>query len=181
MNRTLASRAFMPSRSLCTSSVRLLRPRTSTRTSASQPVLQKNAPPPPTRRSPVQSPPPQPQPGKRGGKEGSVYASYRALPYNTKLVFWTCGASKSPPPFSLSLSACKVDSDASVGMQCLPGSDCWQRTNSSNSSLRATTDPPNPSRMHSPNSSTTNRVYLPSRSSIVTPTAHNAQHEMETA
>ncbi|GAC75320.1 hypothetical protein PANT_15d00017 [Moesziomyces antarcticus T-34] len=59
---------------------------------ASQPVLQKDAPPPPTRRSPVQSPPPQPQPEKRGGKQGSVYASYRALPYNTKLVFWTCGA-----------------------------------------------------------------------------------------
>ncbi|ETS64305.1 hypothetical protein PaG_01148 [Moesziomyces aphidis] len=92
MNPTLASRAFVPSRSLSTSSVRLLRPRTSTPTSASQPVLQKNAPPPPTRRSPVQSPPPQPRPGKRGGKEGSVYASYRALPYNTKLVFWTCGA-----------------------------------------------------------------------------------------
>ncbi|SPO29144.1 uncharacterized protein UTRI_06093 [Ustilago trichophora] len=27
-----------------------------------------------------------------GGKEGSIYASYRALPYNTKLVFWACGA-----------------------------------------------------------------------------------------
>lgn len=33
--------------------------------------------------------------GKRdGGKEGSIYASYRGLPYNTKLVFWACGASK---------------------------------------------------------------------------------------
>ncbi|KAJ9475996.1 hypothetical protein PHBOTO_006071 [Pseudozyma hubeiensis] len=29
-----------------------------------------------------------------GGKPGSVYHSYKSLPYNTKLVFWTCGANK---------------------------------------------------------------------------------------
>ena len=81
--------------------VMVSRPRASSSeaTSASQPVFKKDAPPAPAPRRPTQPKRPE-QPAtdsptaRRGGKEGSVFASYKALPYNTKLVFWTCGASK---------------------------------------------------------------------------------------
>ncbi|SNX87488.1 uncharacterized protein MEPE_06198 [Melanopsichium pennsylvanicum] len=85
----------------------------STSTSASQPVLKNDAPPTP---APPSRPSGQARQGpnyaatttttttfdntrghgretkRNGGKEGSVYASYKSLPYNTKLVFWACGA-----------------------------------------------------------------------------------------
>lgn len=103
-------------RSLATSAPARLRPRdsSSSSTSASQPVFRKDLPPapaPPSRPAPTSfrstpnsaasgaSPTSASAPGKRdGGKPGSVYASYKALPYRTKLVFWTGGASKLPFP-----------------------------------------------------------------------------------
>lgn len=87
--------------------------RSNASTSASQPVLKRDAPAapsPPFRPTPSPTPPVTPTStssaagGKvrDGGKPGSVYHSYKSLPYNTKLVFWTCGASKSfSPPFTL--------------------------------------------------------------------------------
>lgn len=104
-------------RSLSTSAPSRLRPRETLSTSASQPVFKKDLPPqprPPTRPLPS-SPRSAPTPsgadrgkgGKeevKGGKPGSIYASYKALPYNTKLVFWTCGAGKSfLPPLATSI------------------------------------------------------------------------------
>ncbi|KAF6767233.1 hypothetical protein PSEUBRA_003386 [Kalmanozyma brasiliensis GHG001] len=80
-----------------------LRPRGPASPSASQPVLKgdaRPAPSPPARPSPSprpspslpSAPSPTPPPTRSGGKPGSIYASYKALPYNTKLVFWTGGA-----------------------------------------------------------------------------------------
>lgn len=75
-------------------------------TSASQPVFKRNTrPPPPAPIRPIRSttPPTTPQSKSqeaeevnqgRGGKKGGILSSYKALPYNTKLVFWTCGAGK---------------------------------------------------------------------------------------
>ncbi|CBQ70182.1 hypothetical protein sr16387 [Sporisorium reilianum SRZ2] len=71
--------------------------------SASQPVFKRDAPPapaPPARptrpvsatSTPTASAGAGNGSGRSGGKKGSVYASYKALPYNTKLVFWACGA-----------------------------------------------------------------------------------------
>ncbi|SPC62090.1 uncharacterized protein UHOD_20921 [Ustilago sp. UG-2017b] len=82
-----------------TTPARLKRQGASASTSASQPVFKKDlrSPPAPPARSlpsPVSaSDYGSPSAGRRlGGKVGSIYASYQALPYRTKLVFWTCGA-----------------------------------------------------------------------------------------
>lgn len=110
---TLATSSNMATRSVrtlyTTARRTALRPRDNTpsSSSASQPVFKRDAPPapaPPARptSTPAPSAPSTPTPAasagskRSGGKPGSVYASYRALPYNTKLVFWTCGASKFP-------------------------------------------------------------------------------------
>ncbi|KAJ1042094.1 hypothetical protein NDA11_005401 [Ustilago hordei] len=83
-----------------TTAVRLKRQGASASTSASQPVFKKDLRPP---SAPPARSLPSPlsasdyafalEEGRRSrGKVGSIYASYQALPYRTKLVFWTCGA-----------------------------------------------------------------------------------------
>lgn len=75
---------------------------------AARPVFKKDVPPlPPVSQPASASVAPAQDVPVRGGKPGSIYASYKALPYNTKLVFWTCGASKSTSP-SLFLSSITV-------------------------------------------------------------------------
>ncbi|CDS00850.1 uncharacterized protein SPSC_00183 [Sporisorium scitamineum] len=110
MNARTAMIRIAPLRALHTTAIRsAARTRDpSSASSASQPVFKKDAPPapaPPTRPARPVRPLPPTSPSRsevlnggnagenvRGGKKGSVYASYKALPYNTKLVFWACGA-----------------------------------------------------------------------------------------
>lgn len=98
--RSLTTLSFT-CRAVHTSSVRLARPRDAS--AASQPVLKRDAPaapaPPvrPTRAgASTTTPTSEAAPVARGGKPGSILSSYKALPYNTKLVFWACGAGRFP-------------------------------------------------------------------------------------
>ncbi|TKY88047.1 hypothetical protein EX895_003143 [Sporisorium graminicola] len=114
MNARTVMTHMPKARALHTTAIRLVsRPRdAASAPSASQPVFKKDAPaapaPPARPARPVRPTAPAPAArsdtpagasagatasgGRSGGKKGSVYASYKALPYNTKLVFWTCGA-----------------------------------------------------------------------------------------